>query len=139
VSDVADPRGGDAPGDVTVLLVDDQDRFREVARTVVERTPGLVLVGEAIDGQGAVEQAARLRPMLVLMDIHLPGVGGLDATARIVAEHPETVVVLLSSYDRDDLPEGAMESGARAYLHKEELAPSALTALWREHGVSLGT
>ncbi|CAN5562589.1 hypothetical protein BH23ACT3_BH23ACT3_02250 [soil metagenome] len=124
--------------DITVLLVDDQDRFRDVARTVVQRTPELVLVGEAVDGHDAVEQAVRLRPMLVLMDIHMPGVDGLEATRRIIAEHPEAVVVLLSSYDRDDLPAGAMETGARAYLHKEELAPSALSAMWRAHGTSLG-
>lgn len=123
---------------VTVLLVDDQERFREVARTVVQRTSGLTLVGEAVDGIDAIDQARALQPQLVLMDIHLPRLDGLDATRRIVAELPSTVVILLSSYDRDDLPPGAMDTGARAYLHKEELAPAALTELWRQHGGSLG-
>jgi two-component system invasion response regulator UvrY len=123
---------------VTVLLVDDQERFREVARTVVQRTEGFELVGEAVDGIDAVSQARRLDPHLVLMDIHLPEVDGLEATRQIVAEMPGTVVILLSSYDRDDLPAGAMDSGAAAYLHKEELAPAALIELWRQHGPATG-
>lgn len=125
-------------GAVTVLLVDDQERFREVARIVVQRTAGLTLVGEAVDGLDALDQARELQPQLVLMDIHLPRLDGLDATRRIVAELPDTVVILLSSYDRDDLPPGAMDTGALAYLHKEELAPAALTELWLQHGASLG-
>jgi DNA-binding NarL/FixJ family response regulator len=117
---------------VRVLLVDDQERFRQVARTVVDRVPSFVLVGEATGGEEAVALSVELSPDLVLMDIHLPVVDGIEATRRIVAAQAATVVVLLSSYDRDDLPSGAMASGARAYLHKEELSPDALRQIWDE-------
>ena len=115
---------------VTVLLVDDQERFRHVARAVVERVADFGLVAEAPDGEEAVRLATELAPDLVLMDIHLPGIDGIEATRRIVEARASTVVVLLSSYDRDDLPSGAMDTGARAYLHKEELSPGALGRLW---------
>lgn len=126
------------PSPVTVLLVDDQERFRAVARTVIERTPHFHLVGEAADGEEAVTQFRALRPSLTLMDIHMPGVDGIDATKLILTEHPGAVIVLLSSYDRSDLPAGTMESGALAYLHKEELASGTLAELWRGRGGSLG-
>jgi DNA-binding NarL/FixJ family response regulator len=119
---------------VTVLVVDDQPLFRNAARTVIARTGGFVLVGEAVDGQDAIEKVEALRPQLVLMDIHMPVLDGIDATRRITAEHPTVAVVLLSSYDQADLPLEVEDSGARAYLHKEELAPGAVRALWAQHG-----
>ncbi|MFT3855528.1 MAG: response regulator transcription factor [Ilumatobacteraceae bacterium] len=121
--------------DVRVLVVDDQERFLAVARTVVERTAGFTLVGAAGDGAAAIEQALALRPDLVLMDINMPVLDGIEAARRIAVEAPEVVVVLLSSYARDDLPAGALDGGARDYLHKEELGPGALRALWAAHGV----
>jgi DNA-binding NarL/FixJ family response regulator len=92
---------------VSVLIVDDQPPFRAVARTVVGVTPGFHVAGEAETGEEAVEVARRERPGLVLMDINLPGINGIEATRRILAELPETVVVLLSTYTREDLPRGA--------------------------------
>ena len=124
---------GTAPADVRVMLVDDQERFRSAARQVVSRTRGFVLVGEAGDGDEAVECAGRTEPQLVLMDIHLPGIDGIEATRRILGLHPATTVILISSYARDDLPESAMRSGAKAYLHKEELSPRVLADLWQAH------
>jgi len=115
---------------VHVLVVDDQPLFRSVARTVVERTPGFRCAGEAVDGLDALEQVARLHPSLVLMDIHMPNLDGVEAARRIAATAPATVVVLLSSYDRDDLPASVTTSPAAAYLHKEELDPRALRRVW---------
>ena len=118
--------------DVTVLVVDDQPRFLTVARTVVERTNGFRVIGEASNGQDAIDQVAALRPALVLMDINMPGMDGIAATRRIVDSSPDVVVVLLSSYDRADLPPGFGESGATEYLHKEELVPARLRELWSQ-------
>jgi DNA-binding NarL/FixJ family response regulator len=123
----------DGEADITVLLVDDQVRFRSAARHVIERTEGFVLVAESGDGIDAVEQADATQPQLILMDIHLPGIDGIEATRRILASHPHVVVVLISSYAREDLPDSAMRSGAIAYLNKEELDPAALREVWTAH------
>jgi CheY-like chemotaxis protein len=119
--------------DVRVLVVDDQPRFLAVASTVVERTAGFTIVGSAADGQEAVDRVHDLRPDLVLMDIHMPVLDGVEATRRIVADRPDVVVVLLSSYAKADLPDGVLDGGAADYLDKEELAPATLRALWDQH------
>jgi two-component system invasion response regulator UvrY len=120
----------DAP--LSVIVVDDQAPFRLAARAVVRRTEGFELVGEAANGLEAVSLADSLHPDLVLMDINMPEMGGLEATRRIVAEHPGMVVFLCSTYDVNDLPADAKTSGARAYMHKEQFGPSTLRRLWEE-------
>jgi pilus assembly protein CpaE len=121
-----------ADGVVSVLIVDDQAPFRLAARAVLSRTDGFELVGEASDGDEAVERARELRPGLVLMDINMPTVGGIEATRQIVAELPGTIVFLCSTYQRGDLPPEAEQSGFAAYVNKEELAPDLLRRLWDE-------
>ena len=120
--------------DVPVLVVDDQAPFRKAARFVVERTGGFAFAGEAATGEESVEQALALRPGLVLMDIKLPGIDGVEATRRILDVLPATVVFLCSTYAPSDLPATALGSGAAAYVHKEELGSDVLHRLWREHG-----
>ncbi|MGD0945506.1 MAG: response regulator transcription factor [Acidimicrobiales bacterium] len=120
----------DAP--LSVIVVDDQVPFRLAARAVVRRTEGFEIVGEAANGIEAIALADSLHPDLVLMDINMPEMGGLEATRRIVAGHPDTVVFLCSTYDVNDLPEDARTSGARAYMHKEQFGPSTLRRLWEE-------
>ena len=117
---------------LSVVVVDDQAPFRLAARAVVRRTEGFELVGEAANGLEAISLIESLHPDLVLMDINMPEMGGLEATRRIVAEHPETVVFLCSTYDVNDLPEDARTSGARAYMHKEQFGPSTLRRLWED-------
>lgn len=117
---------------LSVVVVDDQAPFRLAARAVVRRTDGFELVGEAANGLEAITLIDSLHPDLVLMDINMPEMGGLEATRRIVAEHPETVVFLCSTYDVNDLPEDVRTSGARAYMHKEHFGPSTLRRLWEE-------
>ncbi|MBB5788160.1 response regulator [Jiangella mangrovi] len=114
---------------VDVLVVDDQELYLSVARFVVGSTPGFRVAGEATSGEDAVTQAAALRPGLVLMDINLPGISGIEATRRLVAAHPGAVVLLMSTYPASDLPQDASTSGARAYVHKEDLAPDVLVAV----------
>ncbi len=115
---------------VTVLVVDDQAPFRMAAGAVVRRSAGFALVGEAESGERAIEQVAALHPCLVLMDIKMGGIDGIEATRQIRQAAPETVVFLCSTYPLADLPPDASTSGAAAYINKEELAPSVLRKLW---------
>lgn len=117
---------------VSVLVVDDQAPFRLAARAVVRRTEGFELVGEAEGGDEAVAQVRELQPALVLMDINMPGLNGIDATRQILAESPGTTVFLCSTYQRSDLPPEAEESGFAAYVNKEDLGPDLLRRLWAE-------
>lgn len=117
---------------VSVLVVDDQAPFRLAARSVLRRAEGFELVGEAASGEEAVTMAADLRPALVLMDINMPGINGIEATRQIIAIAPETVVFLCSTYQLSDLPPDAITSGARAYVNKEDLGAESLHRMWDE-------
>ena len=121
-----------APADVGVMIVDDQAPFRAVARTVVDLAAGFTVVGEAASGEEAVEMAASLHPALVLMDINLPGINGIEATRQIVAADPDTVVIMLSTYRADDLPSDAADCGAARYVHKEDFGPAVLREIWAD-------
>lgn len=115
---------------VSVLIVDDQVPFRLAARAVLRRAEGFELIGEAADGVEAVALAAELRPDLVLMDINMPTMNGIEATRRILESAPGTTVFLCSTYQRSDLPPEAESSGAAAYINKEELTPDLVRRLW---------
>lgn len=119
-----------AADEVRVLVVDDQRPFRAAAAAVLRRTPGFTLVGEAATGEAAVEQVRELRPDLVLMDISMPGISGIEATRRVLEVAPGTSVFLCSTYSRDDLPADALSSGAASYLPKADLRPDLLRSLW---------
>ena len=114
---------------VDVLIVDDQPPFRSVARIVVGLVGGWTVTAEAETGEDALSLAASTHPEVVLMDINLPGINGIEATRRLLAAAPGTTVVLMSTYSADDLPADAADCGAVAYLRKEDLTPSALRAL----------
>ncbi len=113
-----------------VLIVDDQEPFRLAARAVVELTDGFEVVGEAATGEESVEAARELRPDLVLMDVNLPGIDGLEATRRIIEESPETVVVVVSTYEAAEYEPRAVEAGAAAYIPKSEFEPDRLSDAW---------
>jgi DNA-binding NarL/FixJ family response regulator len=116
---------------IRVLIVDDQAPFREAARAVVEATDGFQVVGEAATGEESVEAARRLKPDLVLMDVNLPGINGLDATRQIRAQSDGTVVVLLlSTYEESEYAPRAAECGAAAYIPKSAFEPDRLTEAW---------
>jgi DNA-binding NarL/FixJ family response regulator len=117
-------------GPHSVLLVDDQAPFRAAAKAVLRRLDGFELVGEAASGQEAIELVDQIGPELVLMDINMPQMNGIEATREIVAVHPDVIVFLCSTYDANDLPADAAASGARAYLNKERFSADALRELW---------
>jgi two-component system, NarL family, invasion response regulator UvrY len=123
---------------VRVLVVDDQAPFRMAARMVLKRAEGFELVGEAATGEESVDRVAELVPDLVLMDINMPGINGIEATRQIVAAQPGTIVFLCSTYQLGDLPADARTSGARAYVNKEELGPDVLARLWAERDDGAG-
>ena len=113
-----------------VLIVDDQAPVREAARTVVELTDGFEVVGESETGEDSVRAAAELRPDLVLMDVNLPGIDGLEATRQILQQDDRVIVLLLSTYEAEEYAPRAAESGAAAYIPKSEFEPDRLEEAW---------
>ncbi len=119
---------------VSVMIVDDQSPFRDAARAVLSRVDGFDLVAEVESGEDAVSTSAQLQPDLVLMDINMGALNGIDATRLIVDANPATKVILVSTYALDDLPPGARTSGAMAYVNKDELSPRVVRRLWEAGG-----
>jgi DNA-binding NarL/FixJ family response regulator len=119
---------------VRVLAVDDQAVFRDLARLVVRATRGFESVGEAASGEDALELIDELRPQVVLVDVRMPGIGGIETARRISTSHPGIVVVLISIEDPDDLPSVARESGAKALVRKQDFGPTMLRDLWARYG-----
>ncbi|MGH2725007.1 MAG: response regulator [Actinomycetota bacterium] len=115
----------------SVLIVDDQEPFRLAARAVVEATEGFEVAGEVESGEASVEAARELQPDLILMDVNLPGIDGLEATRQILADAGHRVVVLLvSTYEAEEYGPRAAEVGAAAYIPKSEFDPDRLTDAW---------
>lgn len=116
---------------VPVWVVDDQASFRRVAIKMLSATNEFVFAGECETGESAIEITQGERKGIVLMDVHMPGMGGIEAARRIHDAHPDLTVLLMSTYDIADLPAGIEDCGASAYLRKEELSPDALSRFWR--------
>jgi DNA-binding NarL/FixJ family response regulator len=119
---------------VRVLTVDDQAVFRHAARDVISATAGFEPVGDVGSGEEAVAAVDRLRPDLVLLDVRMPGIGGIEAARRIRETHPGTVVVLISIEDSDEFAEDARASGAAALVRKQDFGPALLRSIWDTHG-----
>lgn len=106
---------------ISVLLVDDHHLVRRGMRRMLEDDPGLVVVGEASDGEEAVRLARSLRPRVVVMDCAMAGMNGLAATRQILRHLPDTAVLMLSMHAEDTLVRQALEAGARGYVLKSAL------------------
>jgi DNA-binding NarL/FixJ family response regulator len=116
-----------------VLAVDDQAHFRRALRALVEATSGLALAGEAESGEAAVALARELKPDVVLMDIRMPGLGGVLATNEIKQSRPETLVLLVSTTHPEELGRDAWESRADEVVWKGDLRPQLLDELCDRH------
>ncbi|MFG3260507.1 response regulator [Streptomyces sp. NPDC048172] len=112
---------------LTVLIADDQPLVRRGLALVLRSDPGIEVVGEVGDGEQAVEAAHRLRPRVVLMDIRMPVLDGVQATARLTAELPGCRVLALSTFDRDEYVVRALRAGATGFLPKD-VSPEELAA-----------
>ena len=115
---------------VRVLVVDDQALFRRVMSAVVDETEGFVLVGCAASGEESIATAGAVRPDLVLMDVNLPDIDGMEATRRLRHTTRTAAVVLLSTYDEDDWDGQVQECGAVAYVAKSAFGPDRLSEIW---------
>ena len=104
---------------IRVLLVDDQALFREGLRTLLSLTPDLEIVGEAEDGEDAIRQAARLDPDVVLMDLKMPILDGVEATRRLHAHRPDCRVIILTTFDDDEYVFEGLRAGAVGYMLKD--------------------
>ena len=125
-----EPALGSCQMAVRVLVVDDHEPFRRAARAVIEETAGFELAGEAADGEASIAAAKSLHPDIVLMDINLPGINGLDATRRILALVPSALILLVSARDSHEFARQASDCGAAGYLPKSLLSPAQLAEIW---------
>ena len=108
-------------GSITVLLVDDHALVRRGFRRLLEDDPAIAVVGEGSTAEDAIALAAALRPRVIVMDCAMPGGSGLTATKQIVAQAPDTAILMLSMHSEDTLVKQAFESGARGYVLKNAL------------------
>lgn len=113
----------------TILIVDDDERVRETLARILEKDREFTVVGEAGDGSEALELARTLSPDLILMDLAMPRVNGLEATRSIKAERPETKVIIITRYQEDAYRQAAAQSGADAFLPKGTRVPELLTTI----------
>ncbi len=118
---------------IRLLLVDDHTLFRQGVRTLLSSEPDLDVVGEAANGAEAIEQAAELRPDVVVMDISMPGMSCFEATRQIRKARPDTKVLYLTMYDDEDYLIEAMEVGASGYVLKDSPAPQLSSAVRDVH------
>jgi DNA-binding NarL/FixJ family response regulator len=114
---------------IRIVIAEDQDLIRRSLRVLLEQTPDFAVVGEAGNGREAVAKAHALKPDVVLMDIGMPELNGIEATARILAEVPGTRVVMLSSHDDQGVVLRAVRSGARGYVLKTATADELAAAV----------
>jgi len=106
------PDKQDRPDSIRVLMVDDHAILRDGLRSLLERQPGILVVGEASSGEEALEQVAALEPDVVLMDLAMPGMNGLEATQHLRQSHPKVKVLILTQHDDREYIAPALQAGA---------------------------
>lgn len=118
---------------IRVLIVEDQTLMRQGLRTILELEPGLTVAGEAANGEEGVRQALALRPDVILMDVQMPGLNGVEATAAILQAWPEARIIILTTFDRDDYVFQGVRAGALGYLLKDTPAEQLVATIQRVH------
>jgi DNA-binding NarL/FixJ family response regulator len=118
---------------VRVVTVDDQDFFRRAAQAVIESSPGFMLVGESASGEDALRLIPETDPDMVILDVRMHGLDGIEVAERLRSEDPTRVVVLASSADSSTLGSLARSCGAAALVRKHWLTPRLLRGLWVAH------
>jgi DNA-binding NarL/FixJ family response regulator len=118
---------------VRVLTVDDQELFRQVAADVISATPGFEAVGEASGGREALNAVDALAPDLVLLDVRMPDLDGIEVARRLGSTHPDTVIALISIEERIDLPSAAQLGEGVAFVRKQDFGPRLLRHVWSRH------
>ncbi|MDE2274994.1 MAG: response regulator transcription factor [Burkholderiales bacterium] len=124
---------GAGEGALRLLIVDDQPLIRRGLAMMLATEPGIAIVGQAADGREAIDQALATEPDVVVMDLQMPGVSGVVATREITARLPHTRVVVLTTYDHDDLVFAAIRAGAQAYLLKDASEAEVLETVRAVH------
>ncbi len=114
---------------IRVVVVDDQALVRMGLRMVLESADGITVVGEAADGATAMTMTRALHPDVLLLDIQMPGINGLEATARITEDFPDSKVLIMTTFDRDDYVYAALRSGASGFLLKDADPPTMIAAV----------
>ncbi|HYF62884.1 MAG TPA: response regulator transcription factor [Herpetosiphonaceae bacterium] len=118
---------------IRVLIAEDQTLMRQGLTTILELEPGFSVVGEAANGLQAIERAAELRPDVILMDVQMPELDGVAATAAITAAWPASKVIILTTFDYDEYVFSGIKAGAMGYLLKDTPATELLAAIRRIH------
>ena len=114
---------------ISVILVDDQPLLRKGFRMVLEEEPGIVVVGEASDGAAALDLVGRRHPDVVVMDVRMPGMDGIEATRAIIAAEPRSRVLILTTFDLDEYAFGALRLGASGFILKDVLPSELVRAI----------
>ena len=118
---------------VRTLIVDDQEPFLDALRRLIAAVPGFVLAGEACSGEAALAVVDEVAPHLVLMDVRMPGMGGVQAARSLSERHPEIMVVLISVHGTEELPDALVGGdGPATFVHKQNLRPRMLRELWEQ-------
>ena len=118
---------------IGVLLVDDHKLIRTGIKLMLDKTADIRVLGEASSGEEAVERARALKPQVILMDVSMPGIGGLEATRKLAMSLPDAKVIVLSAQTAEPFPMRLMEAGASGYLTKDTAEDEIITAIRRVH------
>lgn len=124
------PHAGVPAGSLRVIVVDDHPPMRMGLVALIRSQPGMDVVGEASDGEEAIEVYDDLLPDIVLMDLRMPGMGGVEAILALRQKHPDARVIVLSTYDLDEDIHRALQSGAKSYLLKDMSSEEIASTIW---------